>query len=269
MVKSIVIVFMSIIILSTIISITEYDAPDVPPSPEWRYRPLIAGLKIESIIRNKPGYVSVGSIGFPAYYRKGLIIYYGFVTAGHVLDDTDLIVYQNTTTTYNNFAGFVYFLKNDILDFAFVWVDYDICSNCFNWPSGKILPRFWYNSSGIVSYGFIMNTWSSDPYNLLGHTIFKVGQKSRTTFGKVIMVYYNNVEYGGSHRIFIIGFDATARRGDSGGFVGKIYTLAGATLIGYVFAGGEDLTLAVYYNITNVFRVEPHVCPEGYNNDKC
>ncbi len=245
-----------------------YDAPKIPKSPRWRYRPLIAGLKIAVPTRDYKHEVA-GSIGFPSNYIMRIgnwtRCYYGFITARHLVDDnTYILVFQNTSSTLANYVGHASTLlpSIDYMDFMFVIMGTYNCSLTNYWNASRILPRLWYNyTSTSYSYAFIGGLLDLNSMNhirvILGSTILKTGQRTYTSYGTITQIFSHTINYKG-HIITLIVFktDLRATFGDSGGFAGQFFTSAGIKLYGMVYGGyhygNTYITYIVYHNFTNI-----------------
>ncbi len=256
-----------------------YNAPPLPPSPRYRYRPLIAGLQI-AVPLNETHEV-LGSISFPAYWALpmpfgGYIIFYGIVSVGHIFTEAgNTTAYQNTSAYQNNYIGNVMFLTaNDGVDASFTPIYVKVCpfndvSMCL-WPPSRLLPRVWlnhtYGGQNTIYYSFIGRAYESDITELINNPCLKVGRTTYTTYGTIVgyMVAGRRDVNGETKTIYVLITTCPSKPGDSGSFLGWFYTSMGVELYGIVFGVSGGYSLAVFHNITSIWAVEPIICPNPY-----
>ncbi len=164
--------------------------PPVPSDPRYKYRPIIGGLRYEFWKPFDETYEVWArytcTIGIPAYYQpcKHCPVMWGFLTAGHCLDNLEYSVYQNDSRKSDDLVGYsklssIYVPLDDNkyhTDSAFVvlWITNDDTT----WPPANILlPRIWYSYEDIASYVFIVGIGSNPQYI---EKVYMSGQYSRT-----------------------------------------------------------------------------------------
>ena len=184
-------------------------------SPWERWRPLIAGIRINGIGGGCPPNICdrwymegsyYASIGFKARYSGKI----GFVTAGHFAVAISGIVYQPSAGyPGGSKVGEVKFIKlDDCYDVAFVEITE---------PDVNIHSKV-YSEISITNYDYITDIKYMSQLKEDNGSVIKVGYRTEVTAGKIIR--FGSLPDCPFETIVIANYKSDM--GDSGGFVGSV-----------------------------------------------